>query len=281
LRVDPGNQDSSFLVTKLTLAAVFDPNFGSRMPLGKPPLDAAQIERSVPGSCAAHWRTNPATHERPTWQGCCRGNNHPLSLQGKIRYPQRVQAGERGVRDSMHQVFVRSCPPIAGIIALTLFGPALAARATVAAPEITATAWLNSAPVRLADLKGQVALVEFWTFGCYNCRNVEPHVQEWHRKYSTLGLVVIGVHTPETAYERDVGNVERYIRDHNISYPVAIDSDFMTWQRYSNAAWPAWYLIDKRGIVRYAHVGEGAYAETVQQMEMLLAEKGHALVRAS
>lgn len=159
-----------------------------------------------------------------------------------------------------------------GIIVLVLLGAATGAGAASAAPEIAATTWLNSAPVRLADLKGRVALVEFWTFGCYNCRNVEPHVQEWHRKYGGTGLVVVGVHTPETAYERDVENVKRYLQDHNISYPVAIDGDSVTWRRYSNEAWPAWYLIDKHGNIRYAHVGEGAYAETERQIELLLAE---------
>ncbi len=172
----------------------------------------------------------------------------------------------------MRNIFCRPLQPIAAIIVLALLGSAAEARGATAAPEITATTWLNSAPIRLADLKGRVALVEFWTFGCYNCRNVEPHVQEWHRTYSPRGLVVVGVHTPETAYERDVENVARYVRDHNISYPVAIDGDFTTWERFGNTAWPAWYLIDKRGIVRYAHVGEGAYAETEQQIEMLLAE---------
>jgi thiol-disulfide isomerase/thioredoxin len=161
---------------------------------------------------------------------------------------------------------------IAAVIVLALLGPAAGAHGPAVAPEIAATTWLNSAPLRLADLKGRVILVEFWTFGCYNCRNVEPHVQEWQRTYSPRGLVVVGVHTPETAYERDVGNVERYVREHKISYPVAIDRDFVTWERYGNTAWPAWYLIDKRGIIRYTHVGEGAYAETEQQIQRLLAE---------
>jgi thiol-disulfide isomerase/thioredoxin len=172
----------------------------------------------------------------------------------------------------MRNVSLRPFQPIASIIILALLGPAVEARIGTAAPEITATTWLNSAPLRLVDLKGRVVLVEFWTFGCYNCRNVEPHVKEWHRTYSPRGLVVVAVHTPETAYERDVENVRRYVRDHTIPYAVAIDGDSTTWEGYGNTAWPAWYLIDKHGIVRYVHVGEGAYAETEQQIEMLLAE---------
>ena len=124
--------------------------------------------------------------------------------------------------------------------------------------------------VRAASRSGGAR--EFWTLGCYNCRNVEPHVQEWHRKYGGIGLVVIGVHTPETAYERDIENVKRYLHDHDISYPVAIDGDFVIWRSYSNTAWPAWYLIDKHGSIRYRHIGEGAYADTERQIELLLAE---------
>lgn len=141
------------------------------------------------------------------------------------------------------------------------------------APEITASTWLNSPPKAVADLRGKVALVEFWTFGCYNCRNVEPHVKEWNRKYAERGLVVIGVHTPETAYERDVANVRRYVHEHDLSYAVAIDGDSTTWERYGNHAWPAWYLIDKRGVIRHVHVGEGAYAETEREIEALLTEQ--------
>jgi thiol-disulfide isomerase/thioredoxin len=141
------------------------------------------------------------------------------------------------------------------------------------APEIAAETWLNSKPQRLADLRGKVTLVEFWTFGCYNCRNVEPHVKQWHQKYGDRGLVVIGVHTPETAYERDVHNVSRYVEEHGLLYPIAIDNDSATWTRYGNRAWPAWYLIDKHGIVRHVHVGEGEYAETEREIARLLAEK--------
>jgi thiol-disulfide isomerase/thioredoxin len=138
------------------------------------------------------------------------------------------------------------------------------------APEITAETWLNAPPQRLADLHGRVVLVEFWTFGCYNCRNVEPHVIEWYRKYAQQGLVVIGVHTPETAYERDVENVKRYVREHALPYPVAIDTDSTVWSRYDNHAWPAWFLIDKQGTIRHVHVGEGGYAETEREIEALL-----------
>jgi thiol-disulfide isomerase/thioredoxin len=141
------------------------------------------------------------------------------------------------------------------------------------APEITNQTWLNSEPKRLADLKGKVVLVEFWTFGCYNCRNVEPYVKEWHKKYADQGLVIIGVHSPEFRYERVLSNVHQYIREHDIQYAVAIDNDFTTWNRYHNRYWPAIYLIDKQGIIRYIRIGEGGYVQTEQQIQKLLAER--------
>ena len=139
------------------------------------------------------------------------------------------------------------------------------------APEIASATWLNSAPLRMAELKGKVVLVEFWTFSCYNCRNVEPYVKEWHERYRGQGLVVIGVHSPEFSHEREVENVKRYMKEHEIRFPVPIDNDFSTWNRYGNRYWPAMYLIDKRGIIRYVKVGEGGYKETEQQIRMLLA----------
>ena len=138
------------------------------------------------------------------------------------------------------------------------------------APEISGQSWLNSQPLKLVELRGKVVLVEFWTFGCFNCRNVQPYVKGWHQKYADHGLVVIGVHAPEFSYERVIANVQRYVRDHAIQYPVAIDNDFDTWKRYSNRYWPAMYLIDKRGIIRYLRVGEGGYRETELQIRALV-----------
>ncbi len=141
------------------------------------------------------------------------------------------------------------------------------------APEITGQVWLNAAPLRVADLKDKVVLVEFWTFGCYNCRNVEPYVKEWHNQYAKQGLIVIGVHTPESSYERSVTALEEYLHKQQIHYPVVTDNDFATWERYGNRAWPAVYLIDKQGLIRYTHIGEGRYAQTEQQIQTLLAER--------
>lgn len=140
------------------------------------------------------------------------------------------------------------------------------------APEITNDVWLNSSPLRLADLKDKVVMVEFWTFGCYNCRNVEPYVKEWHRKYMDQGLVVIGVHSPEFPHEQDIEKVKEYVSKHDIRYAVPIDNDFSTWNRFGNRYWPAMYLIDKRGVIRYVRVGEGGYRETERLIQTLLDE---------
>ncbi len=140
------------------------------------------------------------------------------------------------------------------------------------APELTGDRWLNSEPLRMEELRGRVALVEFWTFGCFNCRNVEPHVKSWHARYAEQGLVVIGVHCPEFARERELANLRSYLRAHAITYPVLVDNDFRTWRAYGNRYWPAFYLIDKRGRIRHTRFGEGGYDETDAKIRQLLAE---------
>jgi thiol-disulfide isomerase/thioredoxin len=141
------------------------------------------------------------------------------------------------------------------------------------APEFTNDTWVNSEPLRLTELKGKVLLVEFWTFGCYNCQNVEPYVKSWHDKFKDRGLVVIGVHSPEFGHERVLKNVRNYVREHSIQYAVAIDNDYTTWNSYRNHYWPAIYLIDKKGVIRYMRIGEGDYDQTEKQIRDLLAER--------
>jgi len=140
------------------------------------------------------------------------------------------------------------------------------------APEITNEIWLNSEPLRLADLLGKVVMVEFWTFGCWNCRNIEPYVKSWQEKYAAQGLVVIAIHSPEFQYEHDVNRVKEYIRDHKLPYAVPIDNEFKTWGKYENRYWPTLYLIDKGGKIQYIKIGEGAYERTEQEIQRLLAE---------
>lgn len=161
---------------------------------------------------------------------------------------------------------------LGGLLALALFGSPASARVGMSAPDIETDTWLNGQPTSFAELRGKVAIVEFWTFGCYNCRNVEPYVKEWYKKYKDQGFVVIGVHSPEFNYEREIDKVKKYLRDHDIRYTVPIDNDFATWNRYGNRYWPAMYLIDKKGVIRSIRIGEGGYQETENLIQSLLAE---------
>ena len=141
------------------------------------------------------------------------------------------------------------------------------------APELTNDIWLNvDAPLRLADLRGKVVLVEMWTFGCINCQNVMPSLKEWHTRYKEQGLVIIGNHYPEFSYEADLDHLKAALSRFEIAYPVTQDTDGATWRAYKNHYWPALYLIDKQGHIRYVHIGEGRYSETEESIKALLAE---------
>jgi thiol-disulfide isomerase/thioredoxin len=143
-----------------------------------------------------------------------------------------------------------------------------------------ATAWLNSAPLTEADLRGKVVLVDFWTYTCINWLRTLPYLRAWSEKYRDQGLVVIGVHTPEFEFEKDAENVRRAVRTMGIEYPVATDNEYAVWRAFRNNAWPALYFIDVQGHVRYRHVGEGAYDRVEATIRELLAEAGHATAPA-
>ncbi|MBV9389606.1 MAG: thioredoxin family protein [Chroococcidiopsidaceae cyanobacterium CP_BM_ER_R8_30] len=130
--------------------------------------------------------------------------------------------------------------------------------------------WLNSAPLSVEQLKGKVVLVQFWTFACINCQRTLPYVTRWHRQYAEQGLMVIGVHTPELPFERDVSNVKRALQERQITYPVPIDNEYKTWNAYHNDYWPHLFLADRQSLIRYDHIGEGAYDETEQFIRKLL-----------
>ncbi|HTR88471.1 MAG TPA: cytochrome c biogenesis protein DipZ [Reyranella sp.] len=137
-----------------------------------------------------------------------------------------------------------------------------------------ATAWLNSPPLTREGLKGKVVLIDFWTYSCINCLRAIPYVKAWAEKYKDKGLVVIGVHTPEFAFERSVDNVKKAVADLGITYPVAVDSDYAIWRAFQNEYWPAHYFIDAEGRVRHHHFGEGEYEESERIIQKLLAEAG-------
>jgi thiol-disulfide isomerase/thioredoxin len=138
----------------------------------------------------------------------------------------------------------------------------------------TATAWLNSPPLHAHELHGKVVLVDFWTYTCIYWIRTLPHVRAWAGKYKDRGLVVIGVHTPEFEFEKNIDNVRRAVDDMRVAYPVAIDSDYSVWRAFGNSAWPAVYLVDAQGRVRYRHLGEGEYERTEKVIQQLLAEAG-------
>jgi len=139
------------------------------------------------------------------------------------------------------------------------------------APEFTGIEkWLNSEPLTMQGLRGKVVLIDFWTYSCINCVRTFPYVTGWHEKYKDKGLVVVGIHTPEFAFEKDTQNVQTALKRHNINYPVAQDNDFGTWRAYSNQYWPAHYLVDQNGNVVYYHFGEGKYQEMEQAIQELL-----------
>ena len=143
------------------------------------------------------------------------------------------------------------------------------------APEFTQiNKWLNSDEFTLESQRGNVVLVDFWTYTCINCIRTLPFIKEWHDKYVDEGLVIVGVHTPEFDFEKDTDNVIDAIGRFELKYAVAQDNDFGTWRAYKNRFWPAKYLIDKDGYIRYTHFGEGAYTETEQAIRELLAESG-------
>lgn len=145
------------------------------------------------------------------------------------------------------------------------------------APSLSgAVDWLNSPPLSMEQLRGKVVLIDFWTYSCINCIRTLPYVRAWADKYKDQGLVVIGVHSPEFAFEKNIDNVRKAVGDFEITYPVAIDNDYKIWRAFQNNYWPAHYLIDANGQIRYHHFGEGNYQETEGAIQDLLKEAGSA-----
>jgi cytochrome c biogenesis protein CcdA/thiol-disulfide isomerase/thioredoxin len=163
-------------------------------------------------------------------------------------------------------VFVSSGQLI-GKVSLKDYGPA---------PDVNdVSAWINSRPLSLPSLRGKVVLVDFWTYSCINCLRTLPYLKAWDARYRSKGLVILGVHTPEFAFEHDRGNVSAAVKRLGVRYPVALDNSYGTWKAYSNNYWPADYLVDQAGHVRDVHFGEGDYAQTERNIRLLL-EAGRA-----
>ena len=130
--------------------------------------------------------------------------------------------------------------------------------------------WLNSDALNIADLRGKVVLVDFWTYGCVNCVNTLPYVTKLYETYKDKGFVVVGIHTPEFPFEKSAGNVQAAIKRHAIRYPVAQDNNYATWKAYQNRYWPAQYIVDRTGNIVFEHAGEGQYGQIEQIVRKLL-----------
>lgn len=166
-----------------------------------------------------------------------------------------------------------------GISRLTSGGKMIPARSLTeetkapTAPEISNGLWINSEPLTLKSLHGRVVLIEFWTFACYNCRNTLPSLKNWDAQYRDKGLTIIGVHTPELDFERDIDQLRKEVAGLGVKYPIVTDQDYSTWKAYGVEAWPTLFLLDKQGRVRWTHVGEGYYDQTEEVIKKLLAEE--------
>lgn len=144
------------------------------------------------------------------------------------------------------------------------------------APEFKGiTSYINTNQTKLSDLKGKVVLVDFWTYSCINCIRTLPYLVDWNQKYSDKGLVIVGVHSPEFEFEKNINNVKQAVARFGIKYPVLLDNDHETWNAFQNSYWPRKYLVDSDGYIRYDHIGEGGYAETENAIKSLLAERSN------
>ncbi len=179
-------------------------------------------------------------------------------LAGTIGAPSATRAQEKGMVGQMSPATVQL--PIEGEL------PSLG----------IATAWLNSPPLTATGLRGRVVLIDFWTYTCINWLRSLPYVRAWAEKYRDQGLVVIGVHAPEFAFEKNVDNVRRAAKEMRVDYPVAIDNDHAVWRAFNNQYWPALYFVDAQGHIRHHHFGEGEYEQSERIIQQLLAEAGHA-----
>lgn len=161
--------------------------------------------------------------------------------------------------------------PGAASVAMPL---AVAGAGTRMPPLDGAVAWINTRPLGPAELRGKVVLIDFWTYSCINWLRTLPHVRAWADKYKDHGLVVVGVHTPEFGFEKDLSKVRQAISQLDVRYPVAVDSDYTIWRAFDNNAWPALYFVDAQGKVRHSHIGEGDYERSERILQELLVEAG-------
>jgi len=194
--------------------------------------------------------------------------NLQTKVPGYAQWVQDAIEGSSAAKNRLDRLSGKTKPAFAstgqlvGKVALKDYG---------AAPDVhDISAWINSRPLSLPELRGKVVLVDFWTYSCINCLRTLPYLKAWDARYRSKGLVILGVHTPEFAFEHDLGNVRAAVKRLGVSYPVALDNSYGTWKAYSNNYWPADYLVDQAGRVRDVHFGEGDYAQTERNIRLLL-----------
>ncbi len=167
---------------------------------------------------------------------------------------------------------------VASVAALTLLiatQPVAAAKNRLMPPLSGVTSWLNTTePPTRENLRGKVVLVDFWTYSCINCIRTFPHLKRWHERYAGKGLVIIGIHSPEFAFESEPENVKRAVKRYAIPYPVGMDDSLAVWKAFGTKSWPTHYLLDRTGVIRESHSGEGNYEETEKAIQSLLSEGG-------
>jgi cytochrome c biogenesis protein CcdA/thiol-disulfide isomerase/thioredoxin len=211
---------------------------------------------------ASGWQTKVPSVIQPI-QDAIEGNG---ATKRELRHLQ-----DRGKRPVFTEVQARDLPELSGYsqrvrVALNDYGRA---------PDFRKiSAWLNTPALDLKDLRGKVVLVDFWTYSCINCLRTLPYLKDWYDRYHSKGLVIVGVHTPEFAFEHDLGNVRTAVERLGVRYPVALDNDYGTWNAYANQYWPAEYLVDQSGDVRHIHFGEGEYDKTEHLIRLLLRAGG-------
>lgn len=175
----------------------------------------------------------------------------------------------------MMKIFLSSLLALVGVLALSPISISAGNVTPYSAPAFTGiTDWVNTKPLTMASLSGKVVLIDFWTYSCVNCIRTLPYLTAWDSAYRSKGLVIVGVHAPEFAFEKEKSNVIDAAKKAGITYPIALDNNFKTWRAYKNRYWPAKYLIDSKGNVRYTHFGEGKYDETEKKIRELLVEAG-------
>jgi thiol-disulfide isomerase/thioredoxin len=197
------------------------------------------------------------------------------SLLNRRRFLIYARLGLLGIGSASCAAQIGSSNPSTAIVSKTSVGTTAVADKSKAIsqklPEFRGISqWLNSNPLTILELKGNVVLIQFWTFSCINWQRTLPYVTKWHDHYAAKGLKIIGVHSPEFAFERETNNIKDAIQKHGILYPVPIDNEFQTWKAYGNEYWPHLYLADRQGNLVYDHIGEGAYDRTEQIIKQLL-----------